>query len=147
MVGRLIRLSAAAVVAYLGLLGLTYLGFKKVPTGFIPQQDKGYIAMMAQLPDAASLERTEAVVDRISQIARQTPGVKATIDLAGLSPISLTASPNAGTIFVILDDFDKRRRKRLSSALIAAELRKRCRGIQEAFVGAFPPPAVQGLGI
>src|SRR5713101_4132477 len=147
MVGRLIRLSAAAVVAYLGLLGLTYLGFKKVPTGFIPQQDKGYIAMMAQLPDAASLERTEAVVDRISQIARQTPGVKATIDLAGLSPISLTASPNAGTIFVILDEFAKRMNPSLSGAAVVANLRTNCGGIQEGFVGVFPPPAVNGLGI
>ena len=147
IVGRLIRLSVAAIAVYLGLLGLTWLGFRTVPTGFIPPQDKGYIAMIAQLPDAASLQRTEAVVDEISKIARQTPGVKATIDLAGLSPISLTASPNAGTIFVILDDFDKRRSRGLSSPVIAAELRKRCGRIQEAFVGAFPPPAVQGLGI
>ncbi len=147
MVGRLIRLSVAALVAYLGLLGLTYLGFKKVPTGFIPQQDKGYIAMMAQLPDAASLERTEAVVDRISQIARQTPGVKATIDLAGLSPISLTASPNAGTIFVILDDFAKRSHPSLSGNAIVGSLRRDSAGIQEGFVGVFPPPAVNGLGI
>src|SRR5207249_731407 len=107
-VGRLLRLTVPVLVVYFGLLALTYFGFKNVPTGFIPPQDKGYIAMMAQLPDAASLERTGEVVDRISKIARETPGVKATIDLAGLSPISLTASPNAGTIFVILDDFAKR---------------------------------------
>jgi len=75
--------SAAALVVYLGLLGLTYLGFKRVPTGFIPPQDKGYVAMIAQLPDGASLERTGEVIDRISKIARETPGVKATIDLAG----------------------------------------------------------------
>ena len=85
MVGRLIRLSAVAIVVYLGLLGLTYFGFKKVPTGFIPPQDKGYIAVMTLLPDAASLERTEDVVDRVSIIARKVPGVLATIDLAGLS--------------------------------------------------------------
>jgi multidrug efflux pump subunit AcrB len=96
MVGRFIRFSVAALVVYLGLLGLTYLGFKTVPTGFIPPQDKGYIAVMAQLPDAASLERTGDVVDHISKIAREVPGIKATIDLAGLSHISLTASPNAG---------------------------------------------------
>ncbi len=147
MVGRLIRFSLAAVAVYFGLLGLTYLGFRGVPTGFIPQQDKGYIAMMAQLPDAASLERTGEVIDHISKIARDVPGVKATIDLAGLSPISLTASPNAGTIFVILDDFDKRKTSGLSGAAIVAELRRRCAGIQEAFVGVFPPPAVNGLGI
>jgi len=147
MVGRLIRVSAATLAGYLGLLALTYLGFQKVPTGFIPTQDKGYVAMIAQLPDAASLERTEVVVDQISRIARDTPGVKATIDLAGLSPISLTASPNAGTIFVILDDFDRRTKSGLSGEAVAAELRRRCSVIQEAFVGVFPPPAVSGLGI
>jgi len=147
IVGRIIRLSVAAVIVYLGLLGLTYLGFKNVPSGFIPPQDKGYIAMMAQLPDAASLERTGAVIDRLSTIARGIPGIKATIDLAGLSPISLTASPNAGTIFVILDDFDKRMDKGLTSDRIVAELRKRCSVVEEAFIGVFPPPAVNGLGI
>jgi len=147
MVGRLIRMSAAAVLVYFGLLALTWFGFKRVPTGFIPQQDKGYIAMIAQLPDAASLERTGKVVDEMSKIVRQIPGVKATIDLAGLSPISLTAAPNAGTIFVILDDFHKRGKPSLSGPAIAAEMQKRCAGIQEAFVGVFPPPAVNGLGI
>jgi multidrug efflux pump len=146
-VGRLIHVSAIALLVYAGLLVLTYFGFKRVPTGFIPPQDKGYLAMMAQLPDAASLERTGEVVDRISKIARETDGVKATIDLAGLSPISLTASPNAGTIFVILDDFERRKKTGRSSNAIIADLRRKCAGIQEAFVGVFPPPAVQGLGI
>ncbi len=146
-VGRLIRFSVAALVVYVGLLGLTYLGFSTVPTGFIPTQDKGYVAMIVQLPDAASLERTEKVVDQISVIARATPGVKATIDLAGLSPISLTASPNAGTLFVILDDFDKRMKLGLTGDKVVGDLRRRCSGIQEAFVGVFPPPAVSGLGI
>jgi multidrug efflux pump len=103
--------------------------------------------MMAQLPDAASLERTGEVIDRISKIARETDGVKATIDLAGLSPISLTASPNAGTIFVILDDFEKRKKTGRSANAIIADLRRRCASVQEAFIGVFPPPAVQGLGI
>src|SRR5437773_170766 len=147
VVGRLIRVSAAAVLVYFGLLAFTWFEFKRVPTGFIPQQDKGYIAMMAQLPDAASLERTGEVIDHISKIAREVPGVKATIDLAGLSPISLTASPNAGTIFVILDEFEKRKKRNLSGGAIVAELSQRCAGIQEAFVAVFPPPAVNGLGI
>jgi multidrug efflux pump len=146
-VARLIHLSAVALAVYCGLLALTYFGFKKVPTGFIPSQDKGYLAMMAQLPDAASLERTGEVIDRISRIARDIPGVKATIDLAGLSPISLTASPNAGTVFVILDDFESRKKTGRTSNAIIADIRRKCAGIQEAFIGVFPPPAVQGLGI
>ncbi len=131
-VGRLIQVSAVALLVYCGLLGLTYFGFKSVPTGFIPPQDKGYVAMMAQLPDAASLERTGEVIDRLSETARQTPGVKATIDLAGLSPISLTASPNAGTIFVILDEFDKRMKTGRSGTNIIAELRRKGAEVQEA---------------
>jgi multidrug efflux pump len=146
-VRRLTRMTAAAMIVYLGLLALTWLGFKQVPSGFIPTQDKGYIAMMAQLPDAASLDRTGAVVDRLSTIAREVPGIKATIDLAGLSPVSLTASPNAGTIFIILDDFEKRESADRSGVAILNKLRQRTAPIQEAFVGVFPPPAVQGLGI
>ena len=147
MVGRLIQVSAIAVAVYIGLLGLTYFGFKKVPTGFIPPQDKGYVVMIVQLPDAASLERTEKVVDHLSEIARHVPGVMASIDLAGLNGSSLTASANSGTIFLILDEFDKRRAPNLSSDAIVAELRKRCAGVQEGFVGVFPPPAVNGLGV
>ena len=85
MVGGLIRFSAVALVVYACLLVLTYFGFNFVPTGFIPPQDKGYVVIIAQLPDAASLERTEAVVDHVSEVARKVPGVMATIDLAGLS--------------------------------------------------------------
>jgi multidrug efflux pump len=147
VVARLIRFAAVALLVYAGLLVLTYFGFKIVPSGFIPQQDKGYVAAMVQLPDAASLERTGDVVDRFSKIARETPGIKATIDLAGLSPISLTSSPNAGTIFIILDDFDERMKKGLTATKIVADLRRRLAVIQEAFCGVFPPPAVNGLGI
>jgi multidrug efflux pump len=146
-VGRLVRMSAAAVLVYGGLLALTWVGFRNVPSGFIPQQDKGYIAMYAQLPDAASLERTGAVIDQVSRIARAIPGVRATIDLAGLNPISFASSPNVGTIFVILDEFSKRTRPDQTSDAIVAQLRKQCSGIQEARVLAFPPPAVNGLGI
>ncbi len=148
MVGRFIRFSIAALAVYLGLLGLTYFGFQKIPTGFIPPQDKGYVVIVAQLPDAASLERTEVVVDRLSEMARKVPGVMATIDLAGLSASSLTASPNAGTIFLILDSFDERKGKKdQTSDAIVAELRKRLSVVQEGVVLVFPPPAVQGLGV
>jgi multidrug efflux pump len=147
MVRRLIRASVAVLVVYLGLIALTYFGFKKVPSGFIPPQDKGYLAIAIQLPDSASLERTEEVVNRISEVVRATPGVKASIDLAGLSPISLTSSPNAGTIFVILDDFEKRLGPGLTGPEITAVLRRKLAGVQEGFVGVFPPPPVNGMGV
>ncbi|HUD84191.1 MAG TPA: efflux RND transporter permease subunit, partial [Candidatus Saccharimonadales bacterium] len=119
----LIRVSGVVLLIYLGLIGLTWLGFKKVPTGFIPPQDKGYLVVAVMLPDSSSLERTDALVDRISKIVGDTPGVKASIDLAGLSPISLSASPNAGTVFVILDDFQKRTPLGLTGDAVANELR------------------------
>jgi multidrug efflux pump len=146
-VQRLIRFAAVALIVYAGMLVLTFLGFKFIPSGFIPTQDKGYIAAMIQLPDAASLERTGEVVDRVSKIARETPGVLATIDLAGLSIISLTASPNAGTVFIILDAFEKRTHKGLSGMEIATELRRKCAALQEGLVLIFPPPPVNGLGL
>jgi multidrug efflux pump len=143
----LIRVSGVVLLIYLGLIGLTWLGFKKVPTGFIPPQDKGYLVVAVMLPDSSSLERTDALVDRISKIVGDTPGVKASIDLAGLSPISLSASPNAGTVFVILDDFQKRTPLGLTGDAVANELRKRLTGIQEGFVGVFSPAPVNGMGI
>jgi multidrug efflux pump len=148
VVARLIRFSVAALVVYFGLLGLTWFGFRLVPTGFIPTQDKGYLPMVIQLPDAASLERTSAVVDHASRIAKEIPGIKATIDLAGLNPITFAASPNAGTVFIILDDFHKRAgHPKQTSDAIVAKLRERCASIQEGLVLVFPPAAVQGLGL
>jgi multidrug efflux pump len=146
-VRRLIRGSAIVLLAYLGFLGLTWFAFNKVPTGFIPPQDKGYLVIAVQLPDSASLQRTDVVVDRLAKIAGETPGVKASIDLAGLSPISLTSSPNAGTVFVILDDFQKRTPLGLTSDVIAAKLRQGVTGIQEGYVGVFSPPPVDGMGV
>src|ERR1700677_335375 len=146
-VRRLIRGSAIVLLAYLGFLELTWFAFNKVPTGFIPPQDKGYLVIAVQLPDSASLQRTDVVVDRLAKIAGETPGVKASIDLAGLSPISLTSSPNAGTVFVILDDFQKRTPLGLTSDAIAAKLRQGVMGIQEGYVGVFSPPPVDGMGV
>ena len=146
-VGRLIRASAVVLVVYGGLIGLTWLAFQRVPTGFIPAQDKGYMVIVVQLPDSASLERTDEVVDRISRIAGKTPGIKATIDLAGLSAVSLSASPNAGTVFVILDDFADRTKRGLTGNVIAADLQGRLAGIQEGMVLVFAPPPVNGMSV
>jgi multidrug efflux pump len=146
-VSRLVRASAVVLLVYLGFIGLTWFSFKQVPSGFIPPQDKGYLVIALQLPDSSSLERTDQIVDRVAKIAGETPGIKASIDLAGLSPVSLSASPNAGTVFVILDDFSKRSEKGLTGNAIAADLRKRLAGIQEAYVGVFSPPPVNGMGV
>jgi multidrug efflux pump len=145
-VGRVLRASAIALVVYVGLLVATWFGFEHVPSGFIPPQDKGYLVMFAQLPDGASLERTQAVADRAAQIARETPGIGHTVEFAGFSVVSFGNSSNAATIFLPLKPYDERRGPNLTSDAIAHELTMRLSVIQDAFIGVFGPPPVNGLG-
>ncbi len=145
-VARLIRFSAVALVVYGGLLAFTAFSFKKIPTGFVPTQDKQYLIAFTQLPAAASLDRTDAVIRRMSEIALKHPGVANSIAFPGLSINGFTNSTNSGIVFVGLKPFDQRRTKELSGAAIAQQLQQEFAGIQDAFVAIFPPPSVQGLG-
>ena len=146
-VRRVLRGSGIALVVYAGLMGLTYLGFASTPTGFVPPQDKQYLVAFAQLPDAASLDRSEAVIKRMSDIAAKHPGVANTVAFPGLSINGFTNSPNSGIVFVTLKDFDERKDPSLSANAIAAELNGQFAGIQEAYIAIFPPPPVMGLGL
>jgi multidrug efflux pump len=146
VVRRVLRRSRIAIVAYAGLLALTYMGFAKVPSGFVPTQDKQYLVSFAQLPDAASLDRTDDVIRRMSQAALETEGVEHAIAFPGLSIAGFSSSPNAGIVFVGLKPFEERKAKHLSGTAIAGTLGKKFADIQEAFVAVFPPPPVQGLG-
>jgi multidrug efflux pump len=145
-VAAVIRKSAVALVVYGGLIALTYVGFRHVPTGFVPTQDKQYLVAFAQLPDAASLDRTEAVMRHMSEVALKHPGVADAITFPGLSINGFTVSPNSGIVFVGLKPFDQRHSKDLSGPAIAAALNQEFASIQEAFVAIFPPPPVNGLG-
>ncbi len=145
-VSRLIRRSAIALVVYLGLLALTIFTFKKVPSGFVPAQDKQYLVAFAQLPEGASLERTDAVVRRMGDIMLKHPGVSDSIAFPGLSINGFTNSPNAGIAFVNLKSFEERRGPGMSGEEIAATLNAEFGAIQDAFVAVFPPPPVNGLG-
>jgi hydrophobe/amphiphile efflux-1 (HAE1) family protein len=145
-VATVIRKSAVALVVYAALIGLTYFGFTKVPTGFVPTQDKQYLVAFAQLPDAASLDRTEAVMRRMSEAALKHPGVADAIAFPGLSINGFTVSPNSGIVFVGLKPFDQRHDKSLSGSAIAGALNQKFAAIQDAFVAIFPPPPVNGLG-
>ncbi|MEP6733229.1 MAG: multidrug efflux RND transporter permease subunit [bacterium] len=140
------RRSAIALAVYAGLIALSVLGFARVPAGFVPSQDKQYLVAIAQLPDAASLDRTDAVIRRMSRIAMDQPGVAHAIAFPGLSINGFANKPNAGVIFISLDPFDKRGDKSRSSGAILAALNQKFGSIQEAFVAVFPPPAVNGLG-
>jgi len=145
-VRRVVRGSGIALILYAGLMGLTYLGFSSTPTGFVPPQDKQYLVAFAQLPDAASLDRSEAVIKRMSDIAAKHPGVENTVAFPGLSINGFTNSPNSGIVFVTLKDFDQRKDASLSANAIAADLNGQFASIQEAYIAIFPPPPVMGLG-
>src|SRR5581483_4254147 len=145
-VGGILRKSAMALVVYGGLVFLTGWSFNKVPTGFLPSQDKQYLISFAQLPDAASLDRSEAVIRRMMDIGLKVPGVQSAVAFPGLSVNGFSVAPNAGIVFFCLDPFEDRKSKSLSGPAIAAELNKRFGSIQDAFVLTVPPPPVMGLG-
>jgi multidrug efflux pump len=143
----LLRVSVIVLAVYGGLVGLTYVGFTTVPGGFIPEQDKGYLVVNMQLPDGASLERTDALVRQLSPLVRETPGVGHTIDLAGYSTLLSTNLSNAGGMFVILSPFEKRAgNDELSANAIMAALRQKFAAFPEAQIAVFGAPPVDGLG-
>ncbi len=146
-VGWSLRLSAVVLLLYAGLLGLTYFLFTRVPGGFIPGQDKGYLIVNVQLPDSAALDRTVAVMDHLQQIIAETPGVAHTVDIPGQSFVMNGVSSNFGTMFITLKPFRERRGPGLYSEAIAATLRQRFQAeIEQAQLLVFGAPAVDGLG-
>ncbi|AMT89211.1 efflux RND transporter permease subunit [Pseudomonas koreensis] len=145
-VRRVIRSSGIALLVYAGLMVLTFFGFSSTPTGFVPGQDKQYLVAFAQLPDAASLDRTEDVIKRMSDRALKQPGVESAVAFPGLSINGFTNSPNAGIVFVTLKPFDERKDPSMSAGAIAGALNGQYANIQEAYMAIFPPPPVQGLG-
>ena len=145
-VGGLLSRKSLVMVIYLALVALTYSMFNAVPGGFVPAQDKQYLIGFAQLPDGATLDRTEDVIKRMSDIAMEQPGVEHAIAFPGLSINGFTIGSNAGIVFAILDDFEKRKSPELSGGAIAMALNQKYAGIQDAFIAMFPPPPVNGLG-
>jgi hydrophobe/amphiphile efflux-1 (HAE1) family protein len=145
-VARLLRLSIIALLVYAGLLGTTALLFNKVPSGFVPTQDKQYLVAFAQLPASASLDRADSVIRRMTDIALKHPGVANAIEFPGLSINGFTNSPNSGIVFVALKSFEERKTKDLAGPAIARQLQAEFAQIQDAYIAIFPPPPVQGLG-
>ena len=147
MVGGVLRISAIVLVLYGGLLVLTYWQFNHAPTGFVPQQDKGYLLLNVQLPDSASVERTQRVMARIEALARETPGVEHTVGVSGQSLLLNANAPNLGSMYIMLKEFSHRRGPKLTADAIAAELKERCqREVRGAIVSAFGAPPIDGLG-
>ncbi|HSW82561.1 MAG TPA: efflux RND transporter permease subunit, partial [Usitatibacter sp.] len=137
----------AVMMAVWVVLGLATAGlFKAVPPGFVPTQDKQYLIGFAQLPDGATLDRTEEVIRRMGEIELATPGVESAVAFPGLSINGFTNSSNAGIVFATLKPFDERRDPSLSAGAIAQKLNQQFASIPEAFIAIFPPPPVQGIG-
>jgi len=144
---KVVRMSALALIVYAGLVFLAYHGLRSVPTGFIPQQDQGYLIVSVQLPDAASIDRTQKILARISDTATKMEGVRGAFTVAGLSILSNSNSSAAGVMFTPLTSFEKRAgHPELSATGIAARLREKFADIPEALVLVFPPPPVRGIG-
>jgi multidrug efflux pump len=147
LVGGLLRVSLLVVLVYAGLLVFTYFEFIHAPTGFIPQQDKGYLLLNVQLPDSASADRTQKVIAHIERIAKGTPGVEHTVGVAGQSLILNANAPNLGSMYVLLQPFAQRSGPKLKADAIAAALQDRCgREVPGAVVTSFGAPPIDGLG-
>ena len=145
LTGRLVRTVGLVLVIYVGLLALTAWRVVDTPTGFIPEQDQGYLIGVIQLPAGASLERTEVVMSRARDIIEKTEGVDGTVAFAGLDGTSFSFGSNAATIFVRLDEFHHRNAEQ-SAVALAGAITGATFGIEDANIFVIAPPAVQGLG-
>jgi len=146
LTGKVLHRAGRAAVMYVALVGVAWLGFRSVPEGFIPQQDKEYLVAFAQLPEAATLDRTEDVIRRMTDIMLAEPGVAHSVALPGLSINGFVNAPNVGIAFVALRDFeDPNFEKTRSADEIAAALNQKFAAIQDAYIAVFPPPPIQGL--
>src|SRR5690606_10558467 len=146
LTARLVRTVAIVLIVYVGLLGLTTWRLMDTPSGFIPEQDQGFLIGVIQLPPGASLERTEAVMTRASDIIKSTEGVEGLVAFAGLDGSSFSFGSNAATIFVRLDAFEERKTAEQSAAALAGAITGATYGIEDANIFVIAPPAVQGLG-
>jgi hydrophobe/amphiphile efflux-1 (HAE1) family protein len=146
LIGRVVGIAAIMLTVYAAVLAAGFLEFRAAPTGFIPQLDRGYIIVAAQLPPGASIDRTDRVLRRGVDIALDTPGVAGAVNFVGFSGATFTQASNSGAIFLVLDDFSKRTSKGLSASAIQAELFKRFAPIQDALMLVILPPPVAGIG-
>ncbi|HTU90379.1 MAG TPA: efflux RND transporter permease subunit [Gemmataceae bacterium] len=147
-VGRMLRLSAVVLLAYGGLVALTYWEFHQAPTGFFPQQDQGRLIVNVQMPDSTSLQRTKEVLAEVARVAHETPGVDHSVAIAGLSFLLQANSSDLASMFIILKPFDERRSPELRDTAIMARLRREwARQIPDAQVSVYGGSPIPGLGV
>ncbi len=144
---KVVRITVIMLVVYAGVVAFGLNEFRRTPQGFIPQIDRGFLIVAAQLPSGASLARTDEVMRRIAEIALATPGVVHGVNIVGFSGATFTVAPNSGAFFAVLEPFEERvKDPRKSVAAIQGALFQRLAVIQEAFVIVVQPPPVQGVG-
>ncbi len=146
LTARLVRAGLAAIVVYVGLIGVAAELLRRTPTGLVPTLDRGYLIAAFQLPPGASLDRTDAVMRQASDIILKRPGVEASVVFTGFDGATFTNAPNAGVIFVTLKPFAERHRQGLTAIGVRDDLRAALSPIKEAFVFVLEPPAVPGIG-
>ncbi len=146
IVGALARHAKTSVGVALVLIAIGGYGLSRVPTGFLPIEDQGYLIAAVQLPDGAALDRTQKVLDKVSEIVGKAPGVSQVITIAGISALDNSASlANAGVAYIILKDWDARGKGEDLRSLVYG-LNDKVAGIMEARVLVLPPPPIQGIG-
>ena len=143
---KLVRMPKRMMAIYAGLVALAGALFMATPTGFVPAQDQGYFLAAMQLPSGASIERTDAVMRKVSARLLKVPGIEGTVMLAGFDGPSQTLAPNSAASYVALKPFDERQAMGLTAAGIQAELQKAASEFDEARIFIVPPPLIQGIG-
>jgi len=146
LTAKMVRLSVIMLTIYAGLIGLTVYQFRVAPTGFIPNQDLGYLINIIQLPPGSSLARTDEVARRVTKITLETPGIAHAVPIIGLDGATFTTAPNAAVVFTPLDPFKERAAKGQTAQAISGALNKAFQGIQDAFIISVSPPPVRGIG-
>ncbi|MEW6536448.1 MAG: multidrug efflux RND transporter permease subunit [Candidatus Auribacterota bacterium] len=146
IVKRILRVSVIVMLLFTVICALSVYGFKILPTGFLPDEDEGYIFLNVELPDGASLERTKKVTSQINSLLDNTPGIGDYITINGFSLLNGISSPNGAAFFVSLKPWSERQSPELSSLNISRSLQMKLFGIRDAFCLAFIPPPIRGLG-
>jgi HAE1 family hydrophobic/amphiphilic exporter-1 len=146
LITRMTRRSGLMLVLAIAIIVVSFYGFTRVPTGFLPIEDQGYLLASVQLPDGAALERTQKVLDRVTEIARKTPGVRQVITIAGVSALDNSAPlANGGIAYVILNDWSERGKGEDLRSLFLG-LNRSLDEIEDARILVLPPPPIQGIG-
>ncbi len=147
LTARAVRFSVLMLALYAAIIGFGFNEFRQTPTGFIPQLDRAYLIVAAQLPPGASLARTDAVMQRARDLAMEVPGISHAVNIVGFSGASFTMAPNAGALFLVLEPWEKRAKDpSKTAAAIQGTLFGSLAEIEEAFIVVIQPPAVTGIG-